>query len=183
MAAHDFQGSTEVALKVMYSEALAHLMYAAADIVLVPSLFEPCGLTQLIAMRYGAVPVVRATGGLADTVRDVDEGELLFKKCHSLDGLHCLLSTRPAWLKCSGRGGQWLQLCWHGQQRAQLRPGPRHPRLPVRIVEVSSGSLMLVGSYSSRQVPTQGAACSVAGAVAAEYAGGLVVGEERAVLH
>ena len=58
----------------MYSEALAHQIYAAADIVLVPSLFEPCGLTQLIAMRYGAIPVVRSTGGLADTVRDVDEG-------------------------------------------------------------------------------------------------------------
>jgi len=58
----------------MYSEALAHLMYAAADMVLVPSLFEPCGLTQLVAMRYGAVPIVRSTGGLADTVTDVDSG-------------------------------------------------------------------------------------------------------------
>jgi glycogen synthase len=61
-------------MQVMYSETLAHLMYAAADIILVPSLFEPCGLTQLVAMRYGAIPVVRSTGGLADTVKDVDEG-------------------------------------------------------------------------------------------------------------
>lgn len=59
-------------LLIMYSETLAHQIYAAADIILVPSMFEPCGLTQLIGMRYGAVPVVRRTGGLADTVRDVD---------------------------------------------------------------------------------------------------------------
>lgn len=59
----------------MYSEALAHQIYAAADIILVPSLYEPCGLTQLVGMRYGAIPVVRSTGGLADTVIDVDAGE------------------------------------------------------------------------------------------------------------
>jgi starch synthase len=69
-----YAGSEAVRLLVMYSEALAHTLNAAADIVLVPSMYEPCGLTQLIAMRYGAVPVVRATGGLADTVRDVDTG-------------------------------------------------------------------------------------------------------------
>lgn len=60
-------------LMVMYSEPLAHMLYAAADFVIVPSLFEPCGLTQMIAMRYGALPVVRRTGGLADTVTDADE--------------------------------------------------------------------------------------------------------------
>jgi starch synthase len=60
---------------IMYSEALAHQLYAAADFVAVPSLFEPCGLTQMIAMRYGALPVVRKTGGLADTVFDADEDE------------------------------------------------------------------------------------------------------------
>ncbi|KAG8376309.1 hypothetical protein BUALT_Bualt09G0049900 [Buddleja alternifolia] len=55
------------------SEELSHMLYAAADIVLVPSIYEPCGLAQMIGMRYGAVPVVRKTGGLADTVFDMDD--------------------------------------------------------------------------------------------------------------
>ncbi len=55
-----------------FNEALAHRMEAAADLFLMPSRFEPCGLNQLYSLRYGAVPVVHATGGLADTVETVD---------------------------------------------------------------------------------------------------------------
>eukprot|EP01025_Chloroclados_australasicus_P023810 TRINITY_DN24023_c0_g4_i1.p2 TRINITY_DN24023_c0_g4~~TRINITY_DN24023_c0_g4_i1.p2 ORF type:complete len:665 (-),score=105.58 TRINITY_DN24023_c0_g4_i1:1424-3418(-) len=75
MSERDFRNDPDVKLLIMYSENLAHLVYAAADIMLVPSMFEPCGLTQMIALRYGALPLVRKTGGLADTVKDIDEDQ------------------------------------------------------------------------------------------------------------
>lgn len=56
-----------------YHEALAHEVYAAADMILMPSRVEPCGLNQLYAMKYGTIPIVRGIGGLKDTVRDVNE--------------------------------------------------------------------------------------------------------------
>ncbi|GJQ59174.1 MAG: glycogen synthase [Candidatus Scalindua sp. AMX11] len=59
-------------LEIGFNEELAHLIYAGADMMIIPSLFEPCGLTQLIAMKYGTIPIVRNTGGLSDTVFDAD---------------------------------------------------------------------------------------------------------------
>ena len=56
-----------------YDEKLAHLIQAGADFIVVPSRFEPCGLTQLCALRYGAAPIVARVGGLADTVIDANE--------------------------------------------------------------------------------------------------------------
>ena len=66
-----FRGS--VCSCIMYDEARAHRIYAGSDALLIPSLFEPCGLTQLIAMRFGTVPVVRETGGLRDTVEPYNQ--------------------------------------------------------------------------------------------------------------
>ena len=62
-----------VSANIMYSDQLAHKLYAAADAMLMPSLFEPCGLTQLISLRYGTIPIVRETGGLKDTVIPYNE--------------------------------------------------------------------------------------------------------------
>jgi starch synthase len=56
-----------------YDESLSHRMYAAADFLLMPSRFEPCGLNQLIALRYGTIPTVNNTGGLHDSIRDIDD--------------------------------------------------------------------------------------------------------------
>ncbi len=61
-----------IGLKIAFDERIAHTIYAGSDIFLIPSRYEPCGLTQMYAMKYGTVPVVRATGGLDDSVQEFD---------------------------------------------------------------------------------------------------------------
>ena len=81
-----------IGVRIGYDEALSHRMFAGGDAVLVPSRFEPCGLTQMYGLRYGAVPVVASTGGLADTVIDANpvamaSGVATGVQFHPTDGL------------------------------------------------------------------------------------------------
>lgn len=68
-----YQG--KVSANICYAEELSHKVYGSCDAFLMPSLFEPCGLSQLMSLRYGTIPIVRATGGLADTVEPYNEFE------------------------------------------------------------------------------------------------------------
>ena len=71
----DWKYNNKVSANIYYSEAMSHKIYASCDAFLMPSLFEPCGLSQLMALRYGTVPIVRETGGLKDTVEPYNEYE------------------------------------------------------------------------------------------------------------
>lgn len=110
-----------------FDRALARRMYAGADAFLMPSRFEPCGQTQMIAMRYGTPPIVRATGGLADTVSDADahpaSGVGFTFRAADADGLldasrraMAALAERPRWRQIQARG-MALDFSWHGQAR------------------------------------------------------------------
>lgn len=80
-------------VKIAYNESWAHLAIAGADIFLMPSRFEPCGLTQLYSLRYGTIPLVHAVGGLVDTVTDATAGNLAAK---TATGVHFKRDTPKA---------------------------------------------------------------------------------------
>jgi starch synthase len=108
-----------------YDEALAHLMQAGADFLLVPSRFEPCGLTQLCALRYGSVPVVSRSGGLADTVIDANAAALTQAVAtgvqfatvtraaldHALGRVASLWRDQPVWRRLQ-RNGMSMDVSW-----------------------------------------------------------------------
>ena len=109
------QRPNQVSINLTFDEGLSRRIFAASDMLLVPSLYEPCGLTQMIALYYGALPVVRKTGGLADTVIDVaqsprngygfvfensDKDEML----EAIDRALAIYPQRSRWLTLVKRG-------------------------------------------------------------------------------
>ncbi|WP_342356710.1 glycogen synthase GlgA [Novosphingobium aerophilum] len=108
-----------IGVRIGYDEALSHRMQAGGDAILVPSRFEPCGLTQLYGLRYGCVPVVARTGGLADTVIDANVAALAIGAATGVqfDGVH------PAALKAALDRTLALWRCpedWQALQRAGM---------------------------------------------------------------
>lgn len=108
----------------LFDDKLAHLIYAASDLFLMPSRFEPCGLVQLIAMRYGSLPLVHRTGGLADTVRDRITG-FSFKRYNRQDFFRCLKSAlnfypSKRWEKMVEKGME-ADFSWGKSARQYLR--------------------------------------------------------------
>jgi starch synthase len=104
---HHLNDNPDCHLELAYDEVLAHQIYAGADIIVVPSVFEPCGLTQMIAMRYGTVPVVRATGGLANTVFDANHSH---KPYHERTGYTFEHADIPGLESALGRAiGLWYR--------------------------------------------------------------------------
>jgi starch synthase len=105
---------TLVGVVIGYDEALAHLIQAGSDAFIVPSRFEPCGLTQLCALRYGAIPIVSRVGGLEDTVADPNDGPSPngFKfapvtaenMARSIQRAHDVYRDRPVWQKMQANG-------------------------------------------------------------------------------
>ncbi len=120
-----------------YDERLAHLILAGSDVVLLPSRYEPCGLTQMYAMRYGTVPVVRRTGGLADTVEHFDpatgQGTGSVFRDADVGGLTWGLATALNWFRDPRA---WAQLMRNGMARdfSWERQGPKYEALFARLV-------------------------------------------------
>jgi starch synthase len=104
-----------MAVKVAYDNALAHKIEAGADMFLMPSRYEPCGLNQIYSLRYGTVPVVRATGGLDDTIQqyDAQSGQGTGFKFHEYSGRALLGAIRDA-LRIFQDKAAWRQLQLNG---------------------------------------------------------------------
>ncbi|MBO6133572.1 MAG: glycogen synthase GlgA [Lachnospiraceae bacterium] len=124
----DWKYNNKVRANIYYSEELSHKIYAAADAFLMPSLFEPCGLSQLMALRYGTVPIVRETGGLKDTVEPYNEFEnrgtgFSFKNYNAHEMLNAIryargifVAKRRDWNKIIDRG-MAADFSWHSSAR------------------------------------------------------------------
>jgi starch synthase len=108
----------KLAVRIAYDNALAHKIEAGADIFLMPSRYEPCGLNQIYSLKYGAVPVVRATGGLDDTVEPFDPatGRGTGFKFAEYSAAAMLRALRAA-LEAYRNGPLWQKLMINGMSR------------------------------------------------------------------
>jgi ADP-glucose type glycogen/starch synthase len=121
------ENSDNFAIGLQFDESLSRRIYSAADCLLVPSRYEPCGLTQMIALRYGALPIVRHTGGLADTVIDLQQNNkagngFVFNDStpeallEALDRALELYPQRNRWLSLVKKGMD-IDFSWEGSAR------------------------------------------------------------------
>jgi len=128
-----------VAVRIGFDDGVARRIYGGSDLFCMPSLFEPCGLGQLIALRYGSLPAVRRTGGLADTVRDVSQPSgvgFAFDEANA-EGLGACLIRGAAFLRNPGRAAaarrraMALDFSWGASARRYLhvyKDAARRPR-------------------------------------------------------
>jgi len=108
-----------VSANIYYSEKMSHKIYAACDAYLMPSLFEPCGLSQLMSLRYGTVPIVRETGGLKDTVEPFNEYEsagtgFSFANYNSFDMMNAFNYAKSVFFN---RKREWNKIVDRGMQK------------------------------------------------------------------
>ena len=122
----------EVSFQPGFHESLAHRIYAAADLFLMPSRFEPCGLNQMYSLRYGTPPVVRATGGLADTVTDGVNG-FVFKEATAEALLLALQRAVATWH--DRKAWEAMQTDGMGRDVSWTKPAAQYAALYARIMQ------------------------------------------------
>lgn len=136
---------SRIGARIGFDDALAHLIEGGSDMFLMPSRFEPCGLNQMYSLRYGTVPVVRATGGLADTVRDVDDRSgkgtgFTFTDYSPMALLGALgrglrmYENRPAWRRIQ-KAGMREDFSWDASAREYVKVYERAAGYRARDVE------------------------------------------------
>ncbi len=112
-----YKDNKSLHMSFAFDEKLSHKLFAAADAIFIPSKFEPCGLTQLISMRYGTVPIARSTGGLKDTVIDIENTMPTGFIFHDLTSLAVENALQKAFTTYKNNHIVWQKLMQNGMHR------------------------------------------------------------------